>query len=187
MLGWLMAPDTQHECAWAHDAASNNGNPCPADGRDVDGSVSASIGTTLGWQVNSGVPVHNEVIISGDTFVQQLPSAIGAFVIVDCAMYNQSWEPMQSCLRDPPTRQDLVDGARHMQSSYQKAFPWTRVPVIVSFTGSGFELVPEREGRHEGDQEYEQAERERWRAAYSKQVGRLRNARYINIPSLLAF
>ena len=110
MLGWLMAPRIPHECAWVHDAQSVNGDPCP--GGDAYHQASASIGTTLSWQLQIGRPMHNEVIISGDTFVQQLPSAIGAFVIVDCALYNQSWKPMMACLADDaPTRQDLVDGA----------------------------------------------------------------------------
>ena len=175
MLGWLIAPGTQHECAWVHDAQSVNGDPCP--GGDVYNQTSASIGTTLSWQLQIGRPMHNEVIISGDTFVQQLPSAIGAFVIVDCALYNQSWEPMEACLADDaPTRQELIDGARHMQASYQAAFPSAGAPVIVSYVGSGFELVPDGELRHEGDQEGTQAERDRWRAAYAKLMGRVRAA-----------
>ena len=109
--------------------------------------------------------------------MQQLPSAIGAFVIVDCALYNQSWKPMEACLADDaPTRQDLVDGARHMQSSYQRAFPSAGAPAIVSFTGSGFELVPDSELRHEDGQEGAEAERGRWRAAYAKLMGRVRAA-----------
>jgi len=176
MLGWLMAPGIQHECAWAHDAQSVNGDPCP--GGDVYNQASASIGTTLSWQLQIGRPMHNEVIISGDTFVQQLPSAIGAFVIVDCALYNQSWKPMMACLADDaPTRQDLVDGARHMQSSYQRAFPSAAAPVIVSFVGSGFELVPDGELRHEGDREDAQAELDRWRAAYAKLMGAMGRVR----------
>ena len=175
MLGWLIAPGTQHECAWVHDAQSVNGDPCP--GGDVYNQTSASIGTTLSWQLQIGRPMHNEVIISGDTFVQQLPSAIGAFVIVDCALYNQSWEPVEACLADDaPTRQELVDGARHMQASYQASFPSAGAPVIVSYVGSGFELVPDGELRHEGDQEGTQAERDRWRAAYAKLMGRVRAA-----------
>ena len=175
MLGWLMAPRTPHECAWVHDAQSVNGDPCP--GGDAYHQASASIGTTLSWQLQIGRPMHNEVIISGDTFVQQLPSAIGAFVIVDCALYNQSWKPMQACLADDaPTRRDLVDGARHMRSSYQRAFPSAGAPAIVSFTGSGFELVPDGELRHEGGQEGAEAERDRWRAAYAKLMGRVRAA-----------
>jgi hypothetical protein len=46
----------------------------------------------------------------------------------------------------------------------------------VSFTGSGFELVPDGELRHEGREAGAEAERDRWRAAYAKLMGRVRAA-----------
>ncbi len=180
-LGWIMAPYAEHECAWVRDAGSNKGDPCPQGGHDVPNKVSTSVGKVLEWQEKRGTPIHNEVIVRGNTFVRELPWAIAAFFVVDCAKYNQSWKPMLRCFGEgAPTYQELVDGARHMQSSYQRAFPFRSAPAIVSFNGEGFEPVLDDAVDSSGRAaDYapgrKHAAHERWRAAYAKSMGQLRD------------
>ncbi len=145
-VGWIIAPHMQHACAFPGD-----GNTRLPGNRCNDPAAQKSIGAALEQQFDRGVPLHNEVIFSGETFLLGLPSAIDAFFVVDCTKYLPLVLKTGRlivgrlhrgiCEHQMPF-EEMVEAAHGLQQLYLRAFPSMRPPPILSYTGSSFEEVP---------------------------------------------